>query len=281
MEAKGATFADALAQAQKLGFAEADPRGDIDGFDARAKLVILTQAGLRLQVRSEQILCAADLHDRSNRFSLRARAELHDPPDFAGEKGRPATGGRQAVRLRASRAGSAHFADRARAGEPQHRHRHRGVCRTDRAFSGYGAGGDPTAVAVVSDLYAIARRAGARPAAAEAALGSPASVSGELTVPHYLRFVVRDRPGIVAEVATVLSKHHIGIDASAAKARLSGFRPAVHHDARSPAAASCWTRRCRKSLAWTSTSSRRSACRFCWSESLRCQSAYSDRLPPL
>jgi homoserine dehydrogenase len=38
-------------------------------------------------------------------------------------------------------------------------------------------------------------------------------VSGEFTVPHYLRFVVRDRPGIVAEVATVLSRHGIGIDA--------------------------------------------------------------------
>jgi homoserine dehydrogenase len=41
----------------------------------------------------------------------------------------------------------------------------------------------------------------------------PASVSGEFTVPHYLRLVVRDRPGIVAEVAAVLSRHGIGIDA--------------------------------------------------------------------
>jgi homoserine dehydrogenase len=41
----------------------------------------------------------------------------------------------------------------------------------------------------------------------------PASVSGEFTVPHYLRLVVRDRPGIVAEVAAVLSRHGISIDA--------------------------------------------------------------------
>lgn len=81
------------------------------------------------------------------------------------------------------------------------------------ALSGYGAGGDPTAVAVVSDLYAIARRGGARPASAEAPSEAPASVSGELTVPHYLRFVVRDRPGIVAEIAAVLSRHRVGIDA--------------------------------------------------------------------
>jgi homoserine dehydrogenase len=81
------------------------------------------------------------------------------------------------------------------------------------ALSGYGAGGDPTAVAVVSDLYAIARRAGAPAADSEPATELPSHVSGELTVPHYLRFVVRDRPGIIAEVATVLSRHGIGIDA--------------------------------------------------------------------
>ena len=66
---------------------------------------------------------------------------------------------------------------------------------------------------MVSDLYAIARQSGARPAASEAAAEAPAAVSGELTVPHYLRFVVRDRPGIVAEIAAVLSKYSVGIDA--------------------------------------------------------------------
>jgi homoserine dehydrogenase len=80
-------------------------------------------------------------------------------------------------------------------------------------FSGYGAGGDPTAVAVVSDLYSIARGAGAPQAGLSAALEVPETVSGEFTVPHYLRFVVKDRPGIIAAVATVLSRFGISIDA--------------------------------------------------------------------
>ena len=89
-------------------------------------------------------------------------------------------------------------------------------------FSGYGAGGDPTAVAVVSDLYAIARNAGASPEAMPGAAEVPASVSGDFTVPHYLRFIVRDRPGIVAALAAILAKHEIGIDALLQK---PGFPP--------------------------------------------------------
>jgi len=57
MEATGASFETALKEAQELGFAEANPSDDVEGFDARAKLVILTQAGLRARVRGEQIPC--------------------------------------------------------------------------------------------------------------------------------------------------------------------------------------------------------------------------------
>ena len=57
MEATGASFESALKEAQELGFAEADPTNDVEGYDARAKLVILAQAGLRARVQSEQIPC--------------------------------------------------------------------------------------------------------------------------------------------------------------------------------------------------------------------------------
>jgi homoserine dehydrogenase len=79
-------------------------------------------------------------------------------------------------------------------------------------FSGFGAGGDPTAVAVVSDLYSIARSGGAQ-SSNDPAVETPRDVSGEFTAPYYLRFIVKDRSGIIAAVATVLSRYGIGIDA--------------------------------------------------------------------
>jgi homoserine dehydrogenase len=57
MEATGASFEAALREAQELGYAEADPTNDVEGYDARAKLVILAQAGLRVRLLSEQIPC--------------------------------------------------------------------------------------------------------------------------------------------------------------------------------------------------------------------------------
>jgi homoserine dehydrogenase len=217
MEAKGASFAEALKEAQELGFAEANPRDDVEGFDARAKLVILTQAGLRLQVRSDQIPCwpiytvdavdfiyARELDCTIRQISL-AKKETANGGVHLFAAVRPALV--PSSSLIAHVEGSQNLVTAT------------GEFVGEIALSGFGAGGDPTAVAVVSDLHAILRQsesvsgATASRAIAAASLQVPESVSGEFTVPHYLRFVVRDRPGIVAEVAGVLSKYHISIDA--------------------------------------------------------------------
>src|SRR6202049_5001127 len=79
MEATGASFETALKEAQELGFAEANPRDDIEGFDARAKLVILTQAGLRARVRSEQIPCWPLLAVEPGDFSHGSELNFTDP----------------------------------------------------------------------------------------------------------------------------------------------------------------------------------------------------------
>ncbi len=63
MEATGTRFEAALKEAQELGYAEADPSADVDGIDARAKLVILAQAGLRLRVRQRADSLPLDLAD--------------------------------------------------------------------------------------------------------------------------------------------------------------------------------------------------------------------------
>jgi homoserine dehydrogenase len=77
----------------------------------------------------------------------------------------------------------------------------------DVVFSGHGAGGHPTAVAVMSDVLAVAEDS--HPVRLPA---RKLPVSGDVTAPHYLRFVVADRPGIVAAIAGALAKHGINID---------------------------------------------------------------------
>ncbi len=211
MEARGESFEAALREAQKLGFAEADPRGDVDGFDARAKLVILAQAGLHVAVRSEQISCwpiscveavdfayARELNCTIRQISL-ARKDTTSGKLHLFASVRPALV--PLTSLVAHVEGSQNIVLAS------------GEFVGQIALSGHGAGGDPTAVAVVSDLYLIARRAQAALPGREPVLEVPQSVSAEFTVPHYLRFVVKDRPGIVAEVSAVLSKHVISIDA--------------------------------------------------------------------
>jgi homoserine dehydrogenase len=83
MEAKGTAFADALAQAQKLGFAEADPRGHRR--IRRARQAGHPDAGWPSPAGAQRAgSVPADLHNRGGRFHLRARTQLHHPPNFAG-----------------------------------------------------------------------------------------------------------------------------------------------------------------------------------------------------
>jgi homoserine dehydrogenase len=75
-------------------------------------------------------------------------------------------------------------------------------------FSGHGAGGHPTAVAVVSDLVNLVHGSRRIEVPSE-----PATITTELEVPHYIRFLVNDRPGIVAGIATALAAEGINLNA--------------------------------------------------------------------
>src|ERR1700688_227893 len=210
MEATGASFEAALREAQELGYAEADPTNDVEGYDARAKLVILAQAGLRVRLQSEQIPCwpissveavdfayARELNCTIRQISL-AKKETEDGLSVHAFV-RPALV--PATSLVAHVEGSKNLVMAT------------GQYAGQMVFSGFGAGGDPTAVAVVSDLYSIARSGTAFSGNALPAVEVPKHVSGEFTASYYLRFVVKDRPGIIAAVATVLARYGIGIDA--------------------------------------------------------------------
>jgi homoserine dehydrogenase len=82
----------------------------------------------------------------------------------------------------------------------------------ETVFGGHGAGGHPTAVAVVSDILAIARAQQAAMSYAGQVEKTP-TVTADFTTKHYLRFLVKDRPGIIASLATILSQCSINIDA--------------------------------------------------------------------
>ena len=209
MEATGASFESALREAQELGYAEADPTNDVEGYDARAKLVILAQAGLRVRLQSEQIPCwpisaveavdfayARELSCTIRQISL-AKKETEDGLSVRAFV-RPALVPVSSLVAHVEGSKNLVMATGQYAGQ--------------MVFSGFGAGGDPTAVAVVSDLYSIAR-SGAGPSNSFHEIETPKDVSGEFTAPYYLRFVVKDRPGIIAAVATVLARYGIGIDA--------------------------------------------------------------------
>lgn len=206
VENEGISFESALKGAQVAGFAEADPTDDVDGYDARAKLVILSRIGLKAIVQPEQVFCgsirnidAVDFiysHELGCTIRQISRAERRDGRIYASVQ--PAL-----VPIESHMAhitGSLNLVLSS------------GKYGGQTAFSGHGAGGHSTAVAVVSDLLDIARgRLGdnTRPQVAADVL----PVSGNFADKYYLRFTVRDRPGIVAAIASAMAAHGINIDA--------------------------------------------------------------------
>jgi homoserine dehydrogenase len=210
---EGAEYATVLAAAQAKGFAEADPTEDVGGFDARAKLAILMRLAMRVEVDPEEIVprpittvSAVDFsYARDLGCTIRqvARGEW-----TLGQVA--ATVGPMLVDLHSPLAFSR---------GTENMVIFTGHYGGDVVFSGHGAGGHPTAVAVVSDLLALAH--GSRRVEIPSA---PARVSGEFEVPHYIRFLVKDRPGIVAAITAALAEEKINIRAIVQK-------PGYPHDA--------------------------------------------------
>jgi homoserine dehydrogenase len=210
MDSAGLSFAAALKEAQALGYAEADPTADVDGYDARAKIAILIAAGLGCQVDPADIPCrsissidrvdftyARKLDCTIRQISWAERAPGPDKQLFASV--RPAL-----VPL---------SSPLARAQGSQNLVSVNGEFGGETTYSGFGAGGDPTAVAVVSDLMSIARAGIGAEVHLPQELEGQVEVSIDFTAPHYVRFTVADRPGIIASLAAVLSAHGINIDA--------------------------------------------------------------------
>ena len=203
---QGENYADVLAEAQRAGYAEANPAADVDGLDARAKLCILARVALHAELNPDHVptqtlstLDAIDFHyAKELGCTIRqiSRAQLDLEP--AGEP---------CVRARVAPMLVPHTNPIAWSHGTQNMVVTTGEFGGDVVFSGHGAGGNPTAVAIVSDLLAIAHGS-----AAVSLPATPRSVVGEFFAPHYLRFIVSDKPGIVSAISGALASVGANID---------------------------------------------------------------------
>ncbi len=213
MERRGESLDEILKEAQELGYAESDPSADIDGFDARSKLAILAALAFGVRIDPQRIpvegirrIGPVDFTyaDRLG-HTVRLTASARSGADGLRLRVGPALIGKETILAGVMGSYNAVWV-RGRHGE-------------DTFYYGRGAGPAPTGVAVVSDLMAAARAVGAQapggaPPFAYRALAeyAPATAGAEQHR-HYLRFRVRDRPGIIAELAAILAEHRISVDA--------------------------------------------------------------------
>ena len=212
MEKTGRPLADLVAESQRLGYAEADPSADIDGFDARSKLVLLAALAFGEKITPSDIFVEGIR--RITPLDFRYARELHHTI-------RLVCGARQThdgliLSVRPVLIPSSTIL--AGVQGPYNAVWVKGAYGEDTFYYGWGAG-HPTGVSVVSDLMRVAR---------EIRAGSPERVSpfahprlGEYQpVPvtrqkgaYYLRFRVDDRPGIIAKLAGILAAKGISLEA--------------------------------------------------------------------
>jgi homoserine dehydrogenase len=213
MEKRGDTMETVLAEAQRLGYAEADPSADVDGFDARSKLSILAALAFGEKIMPSDIYVEGIRRISPMDFqyaqrlghTIRLICGAQQTPEGLILSVRPALIRSSTILAGVQGAYNAVWV--------------KGVYGQDTFYYGRGAGSQPTGVAVVSDLMRVAReiRSGSpervSPFAHER-LGEykPVSVTLQRRA-YYLRFRVNDRPGIIAALAGILAGQHIGLDA--------------------------------------------------------------------
>jgi homoserine dehydrogenase len=206
MESAGVSFAAALKEAQEQGFAEADPTDDVDGYDARSKLAILARAGLHTEVRPEEILCCSIrvIEDVDFMYSNMLGCTIRQV-SCAEKQGRLLYASVQPSLVPLA-------SPVARVHSSQNLVMATGEYGGETVFSGYGAGGNPTAVAVVSDLISIARRGEYAMNGIPEVPHTPRKVTSDFTTKHYLRVTVKDKPGILYSVTRICNRYQINVD---------------------------------------------------------------------
>ncbi len=210
MMQEGVPYDEVLAQAQRLGYAEADPTFDVGGFDAAHKLLILASIAYGIDAKPEDILIEG-IED--------IRAE---DIDFAKEFGYSikllgiAKKSGRKVELRVHPALIPETQMIAKIDGVMNGISVIGDCVGETLYYGPGAGGDATASAVISDIVEIVRAGKSSPMLGfkkpfleeNLYLGSKEEIESR----YYLRMSVEDKPGVLAKIATILGDSNISID---------------------------------------------------------------------
>ncbi len=216
MAEDGCEFGQALEEAQRRGFAEADPTEDIDGHDAAAKLAILATIGFHTPVRADDVyregirrISQQDITvARELGFAVKLLATAREHQGWVEAHVHPAFVPREHPLAAIRNELNAVFV--------------RGDFAGEVMTVGRGAGGEPTASAVVADLIDIARnrRTGAHGRVGWSALAPrPLRPMEETASPFYLLMQVADRPGVFARIATIFGEEGVSIASVVQKSR--------------------------------------------------------------
>ena len=209
MDEQGADYAEVLAEAQALGYAEADPTADVEGYDAAAKAAILAGLAFHTRVRLDDVhregitnVSADDVaaaREMGFVIKLLAVAELSDDEKGLVVRVHPTMVPRTHPLAGVRGAFNAVFVEAESAGQVM--------------FYGRGAGGAPTASAVLGDIVAVARHriSGSRGPGESTYAHLEVRPVGEAVTRYYVNLEVADRPGVLAAVAQAFADHGVSI----------------------------------------------------------------------
>ena len=225
MENEGADYADVLKEAQQLGYAEADPTFDVEGVDTAHKLSILAAMAFGSRIKFDEVytegisrITAADIesaHEMGYRIKLLGIAKPH----FDNEPGK--------VEMRVHPTLVPLDSQMAQVSDSYNAVQISGDFVEHTMYFGRGAGERPTASAVVADIMDIASGFPDGIAHLAPPMGFVESSRREMpTLPmadvvceYYIRLMVKDEPGVIAAVTSILSDHRISLEALVQKER--------------------------------------------------------------
>ncbi len=202
---QGRTFKEALRQAQELGYAETNPEADIKGYDTRDKIIVLLQLLYGIFVKKEDVATKGiesvervdfDYASRKLGTNIKLLGSIHRSDGEVTAAVSPIMIKDTHVLSRVNGALNAVLVESK-------------YCET-MCFVGKGAGAGPTANSVVSDIISIA--GGSRFSLGADTLRFNKHLDDETPYRYYLRFVVRDRPGIVSDILGHLKQNQVNVD---------------------------------------------------------------------